>query len=147
MNGAKVQVDAARCTGCGVCLTACPEGVILLLEGRAQVDEAACTGCGACLTACPEEAIRPVAGGELATRPARPAPTLYRPSPLAETAGAAIAVASAGLLLRVVRSLLQALGRWLMRRIETGEGPDSAAPVETEGQGRGRRTRVRRRGR
>ena len=90
MNEQIVWVDAVRCTGCGACIDACPVQAMGLIDGKARVDEQACTGCGICMDACPEEAIRPVIQGELIPAPQRPAPTVYRPSPLVETAGAGV---------------------------------------------------------
>ncbi len=42
-----------RCTGCGTCVAACPQGVIRLVGGRPLTDRAGCTGCGTCVAACP----------------------------------------------------------------------------------------------
>jgi heterodisulfide reductase subunit A len=54
-------VNAAACTACGDCLTACPFAAIseVALDGRtvAHVDPAGCKGCGACAPVCPEDAI------------------------------------------------------------------------------------------
>jgi len=141
----RMWVDADRCTGCGACIEACPEGAIALVDTKARIDETTCTGCGVCIETCPEGAIQPVIRGELVTAPERPAPAVYRPGPLVETAGAAIAVASAGLLVRVVRALARALGRWLSRRLVARE---PFAPITTSGTDRGgrrRRARLRRR--
>jgi len=44
------------CTGCGVCVTACPFGAITIVGGRAQIGDA-CRVCGACEPACPMKAI------------------------------------------------------------------------------------------
>ena len=48
--------DAARCTGHGACLAACPFDARALQDGRAQLVNA-CLGCGLCVEACPEGAI------------------------------------------------------------------------------------------
>jgi pyruvate formate lyase activating enzyme len=42
----------ARCTGCGACVEACPEGAIARPGARAVTDRARCDGCGACADAC-----------------------------------------------------------------------------------------------
>ena len=46
----------AACTGCGDCVAACPQQILLVAEGRVAVDFSLdeCTFCGACATACPE---------------------------------------------------------------------------------------------
>lgn len=44
------------CTGCGLCIEACPAGAISLSHGRAQID-GTCKGCGRCAALCPAGAI------------------------------------------------------------------------------------------
>lgn len=152
MDKQMVWVDVARCTGCGECVKVCPAGAIALVDGKAHVYEEKCTGCGVCVDACPEGVIQPVVTvqGELVPAPERPAPTVYRPSPLAETAGAAVVVAGTGLLMRAASALARAVGRWLAQP-STGTRPFAAeTPSEAKGRDdaeRGRRKRHRRRGR
>lgn len=53
-----VNIDAALCNGCGLCVQSCAEGAIQLIAGKAQlVKEQYCDGLGACLGECPQGAI------------------------------------------------------------------------------------------
>ena len=54
-----VSIDEERCNGCGLCIPACQEGAIQLIDGKARlVAENLCDGLGACLGHCPQDAIR-----------------------------------------------------------------------------------------
>jgi len=54
-----IEIDEARCTGCGLCITACAEGALELRDGVAKViKEDFCDGLGACIGDCPEGALR-----------------------------------------------------------------------------------------
>lgn len=49
------EIDAARCSGCAVCVSTCPFGALSLdaASGRAVVAAVLCRGCGTCVAACP----------------------------------------------------------------------------------------------
>jgi len=53
-----IEIDEAKCDGCGQCVSACAEGAIQLVGGKAKlVSDAYCDGLGACLGECPQGAI------------------------------------------------------------------------------------------
>ncbi|MDP4302180.1 NAD(P)-binding domain-containing protein [Leptothrix discophora] len=58
-------IDPARCIGSGSCLSACPEGALGMVAGKAVlINASACIGHGACQPACPFDAISLVFGTE-----------------------------------------------------------------------------------
>jgi ferredoxin len=53
-----IQIDEAKCNGCGLCIKACHEGAIELVEGKAKlISDIYCDGLGDCLPQCPTGAI------------------------------------------------------------------------------------------
>jgi len=54
----KALIDEELCDGCGLCIPACHEGAIRIVEGKAKVIEELCDGIGDCLKECPKGAIR-----------------------------------------------------------------------------------------
>ena len=60
-----VQIDEEKCNGCGICVNACHEGAIQMVDGKARlVSDIYCDGLGDCLGPCPTGAI------SIITRPA-----------------------------------------------------------------------------
>lgn len=64
---AKVTVDEFFCKGCGLCVNACPKGImelnaeVITAKGYHPahcVDSDACTGCASCAVMCPDVAIK-----------------------------------------------------------------------------------------
>ena len=53
-----IKIDQEKCNGCGACATACHEGAIEMIDGKAKLTrEDYCDGLGDCLPACPTNAI------------------------------------------------------------------------------------------
>ena len=53
-----VEIDEEKCDGCGLCVPACAEGAIQIINNKARVvSETYCDGLGACLGECPQKAI------------------------------------------------------------------------------------------
>ena len=53
-----IEIDEKKCNGCGACATACHEGAIAMVDGKAKLmREDYCDGLGDCLPACPTGAI------------------------------------------------------------------------------------------
>lgn len=54
-----IEIDEELCNGCGDCVTACAEGAIQMVEGKAKViSDVFCDGLGACIGECPTDALK-----------------------------------------------------------------------------------------
>lgn len=51
-------INKEMCTGCELCIQACPVEAITLVEDKASINDDLCIRCGRCHDACPEEAVR-----------------------------------------------------------------------------------------
>ena len=82
-----IHIDEEKCNGCGACVTACHEGAIGLVNGKAKLlRDDYCDGFGDCLPGCPTGAI---------TSTAREAPASDKGATLAHNAKKAAAAQAA----------------------------------------------------
>jgi Fe-S-cluster-containing hydrogenase component 2 len=159
-----ILIDKARCNGCGVCVTACPQDAIVLEAETAEIREELCSGCGVCLSVCPEGAITDVEPAikpfpstvevetTALTRPAivRPAPAGSRPVKVIRSSPPAIerrrAVAEKAMTVGpVALSLLAWLAERWLRRADLPERSTRQRDPCVRGRGGGRGRRLRRR--
>ncbi|MDD5905830.1 MAG: 4Fe-4S binding protein [Clostridiales bacterium] len=63
----KLTIDEILCKGCGLCVRACPKGILALSKTKINAkgyhpaeltDAAACVGCASCAKTCPDVVIR-----------------------------------------------------------------------------------------
>jgi ferredoxin len=53
-----IEIDEAKCDGCGLCVSSCHEGALALVNGKAKlVRDVYCDGLGNCIPACPQNAL------------------------------------------------------------------------------------------
>ena len=53
-----IEIDEEKCNGCGLCVNACHEGALQMVNGKAVlIGEEYCDGLGDCLPQCPTDAI------------------------------------------------------------------------------------------
>ena len=54
-----IEIDEKKCNGCGLCISACHEGAMELIDGKAKlISDEYCDGLGHCLPQCPTDAIK-----------------------------------------------------------------------------------------
>jgi NAD-dependent dihydropyrimidine dehydrogenase PreA subunit len=133
-----ITIDETRCTGCGVCLSLCPQEAILLEAARAEIRQELCIGCGICISGCPERAVQdvdlapvvqpspariereqaltvlPPGGVEQAPTRHRPAATVHK-SPLVLESRPAVAAAAVALGPFAIEFLGRLADRWFTR--------------------------------
>jgi 2-oxoglutarate ferredoxin oxidoreductase subunit delta len=63
----RIEIDRERCKGCGLCVGACPEKILMLSKDQSNAqglpfaqcfDPGRCTACQSCAIICPDTAIR-----------------------------------------------------------------------------------------
>ena len=58
-----LEVSAAKCMGCGMCVEVCPHAVFIMKNDKAELlHKDQCMGCGACAKNCPASAIKADSG-------------------------------------------------------------------------------------
>ena len=63
---AKVSFNEERCKGCGLCVSACPKGIVSLAKDKINakgyhpagvIEQDKCIGCASCALMCPDTVI------------------------------------------------------------------------------------------
>jgi ferredoxin len=54
-----IEINESKCNGCGQCVSACSEGALKIIDGKARVvADTFCDGLGACIGECPQGALK-----------------------------------------------------------------------------------------
>lgn len=61
-----ISLDSSLCTGCGICVDACPVRAISLVKGQVSIDANLCDACGMCVQVCPDQALALIIEPDLA---------------------------------------------------------------------------------
>ena len=58
MKRTVIKIDEEKCTGCGLCVPACVEGALKIIDGKARlISDRFCDGLGVCIGKCPVGAL------------------------------------------------------------------------------------------
>lgn len=58
MNRSVIKIDEEKCVGCSLCVNACTQDALQLIDGKAKlISDEYCDGLGMCLPQCPVDAI------------------------------------------------------------------------------------------
>jgi len=82
----KITINTERCKGCGLCVTVCPKGGIIISKQSnksgyfpAEKNDSDCTGCALCAIICPDAAIGVYRDGTTIDKPRKKtAPSLIK---------------------------------------------------------------------
>jgi len=82
----KIIINTERCKGCGLCVTVCPKGSIVISKQSnksgyfpAQANNTDCTGCCLCALICPEAIIEVYRDNNISDKPhKKTAPNLIK---------------------------------------------------------------------
>ncbi len=86
MSRKRIQIDAEKCMGCGLCAKTCQQSAIAMVDGKARVvRDDSCDGIGNCLPVCPVGAIS-FSDRAIAEKPSATAAHVAATSPAAPVA-------------------------------------------------------------
>ena len=158
-----IYIDEESCTGCGLCLDACPQSAIELIENIATIKAGLCNECLACVEVCPNGAVlsleEPVSAVQptvvAVARPSAPTVTMRSTALLRKrvlpVAGTALAFVGRKVVPYVADVVMEALERRTNRPdapgIQRAASPSRPTRVVSERSGKGKRQRQRQRGR